>query len=151
METPKVGRDNHMCASHMVLQRDLNPHETLYAGQASSYMIECGFLEAMDFLGTKHIVCQGLDGLRFVRPVKKGDAIHITTSVVSLGKSSVGIHIEMYVIPERIKAADCYVTFVTINEETGRAVPHNMVMAPLSEELAKHKERYEALRSVKRV
>ncbi len=148
MSKLKKGVDNHLSLSHMILQRDLNPHETLFAGQAASYLVECGFLEAMDYLQTKHLVCQGLDGLRFLQPVHKGEAITLTTSVVSLGKTSVGILVELFIIPQQQKAAECFVTFVTINEETGRAVPHNMEAPTLENELEKKAKRYQALRKV---
>jgi len=67
----RIGIDNNIGSAHMVLGRDLNPHDTLFAGRASEMIIECGFMEAMDFLQTKHIVCQGLDGFRFLRPKKR--------------------------------------------------------------------------------
>lgn len=151
MAETKIGLDNHICASHMILQRDLNPHETLFAGQAVSYIIECGFLEAMDFLGTKHLVCQGVEGMRFMHPVHKADAIHITTSVIHLGKTSAGIYVSMFVVPEHIKAAEGFVTFVQIDEASGHAQGHNMTLKPLSAEDSKLTVRYEALRSVKRI
>ena len=66
-----TGIDRHVSAAHMVLGKDLNPHDTLFAGQAASYMIECGFLAVQSFLNSGHIVCLGLDGLRFLRPVRK--------------------------------------------------------------------------------
>ena len=49
-----TGIDRHVSAAHMVLGKDLNPHDTLFAGQAASYMIECGFL-AVQSLSLIHI------------------------------------------------------------------------------------------------
>lgn len=149
MKEKQIGLDHHISSSHMILQRDLNPHDTLFAGKAASYMIECAFLEAMDFLQTKHLVCQGLDGLRFVHPVRKADAIHIKTSVVHLGSTSVGVYVAMYIVPENIKATDCFVTFVQIVEATGKAACHNMALAALDPDDHKQKLRYKTLRSVK--
>ena len=82
-----TGIDRHVSAAHMVLGKDLNPHDTLFAGQAASYMIECGFLAVQSFLNSGHIVCLGLDGLRFLRPVRKGDTIDISSTVVYAGRT----------------------------------------------------------------
>ena len=45
-----TGIDAHISSAHMVLSRDLNPHDTLFAGQGTSYMIECAFLAVQSFL-----------------------------------------------------------------------------------------------------
>jgi len=144
----RIGIDNNIGSAHMVLGRDLNPHDTLFAGRASEMIIECGFMEAMDFLQTKHIVCQGLDGFRFLRPVKKGDTILITSTVVQVGKSSVGVYMAIYLAPERIKTAEGFVTFVHIDEATGHSAPHGVELGKLSQEEAKLQARYAAFRSV---
>lgn len=86
-----TGIDAHISSAHMVLSRDLNPHDTLFAGQGTSYMIECAFLAVQSFLRTPHIVCLGLDGLRFLHPVHKGDTIRVDSSIVYAGTSGVGV------------------------------------------------------------
>ena len=85
-----TGIDAHISSAHMVLSRDLNPHDTLFAGQGTSYMIECAFLAVQSFLRTPHIVCLGLDGLRFLHPVHKGDTIRVDSSIVYAGTSGIG-------------------------------------------------------------
>jgi len=145
----KIGRDNHIASAHMVLGRDLNPHDTLFAGRASEMLIECGFMEAMDFLQTKHIVCQGLDGFRFLRPVNKGDTIQLTSTVIQTGRSSVGIYLAIYLAPERIKTAEGFVTFVHIDEATGHSAPHGLMLGKLSEEEQHWQTSYNAFRAVK--
>jgi acyl-CoA hydrolase len=117
----------------MVLGKDLNPHDTLFAGQASSYMIECGFLAVQIFLGTPHIVCLGLDGLRFLRPVHKGTAIQVDSTIVHAGASSVGAYIRLSLLADHSKAAECFVSFVHIDEATGRAVLHHTTLGELDE------------------
>ena len=129
-----TGIDRHVSAAHMVLGKDLNPHDTLFAGQAASYMIECGFLAVQSFLDSGHIVCLGLDGLRFLRPVRKGDTIDISSTVVYAGTTSVGAHIAMTRRSDGAMAAECFVSFVHIEEETGQALPHGVTLSALDEQ-----------------
>ena len=129
-----TGIDRHVSAAHMVLGKDLNPHDTLFAGQAASYRIECGFLAVQSFLNSGHIVCLGLDGLRFLRPVRKGDTIDISSTVVYAGTTSVGAHIAMTRRSDGAMAAECFVSFVHIEEETGQARPHGVTLPALDEQ-----------------
>lgn len=129
-----VGTDMHISAVHMVLGKDLNPHDTLFAGQAASYMIECGFLAVQSFLQSCHIVCLGLDGLRFLHPVRKGDSICVSSSIIYAGKTSVGAHIRMERRSDGKAAAECFVSFVHIEEETGQARPHGATLPMLDEQ-----------------
>jgi acyl-CoA hydrolase len=117
----------------MVLGRDLNPHDTLFAGQATSYMIECAFLAVHDFLQTPHIVCAGLDGLRFLRPVHKGASIDVESTIIFAGRASVGAYIRLSLLPERQKAAECFLSFVHIDEASGNALPHYVHLAELAD------------------
>lgn len=135
-----TGIDRHVSAAHMVLGKDLNPHDTLFAGQAASYMIECGFLAVQSFLNSGHIVCLGLDGLRFLRPVRKGDTIDISSTVVYAGATSVGAHIAMTRRSDGAMAAECFVSFVHIKEEAGQALPHGVTL-PALDELSEERRR----------
>ena len=97
-------------------------------------MIECGFLAVQSFLDSGHIVCLGLDGLRFLRPVRKGDPIDISSTVVYAGTTSVGAHIAMTRRSDGAMAAECFVSFVLIEEETGQARPHGVTLPALDEQ-----------------
>ncbi len=127
-------RDDNIVTAHMVLGRDLNHHDTLFAGQASAYMIECAFLAVQSFLQSPHIVCRGLDGLRFFRPVHKGDTVGLSSRIVYAGETSAGAYICMNRRSDGQQAASCFVSFVHIDEETGRAVRHHAELPELDEE-----------------
>lgn len=129
-----TGKAERVEIRHMVLGRDLNPHDTLFAGQAASQMIECGFLAVQNFLQTGHIVCRSLDGMRFFRPVGKGDTTCVTGRVVYAGRTSVGAYIALTRGSDGQKAAECFVSFVHIEEESGRAVPHGRSLDGIDEE-----------------
>ena len=143
-----TGIDRHVSAAHMVLGKDLNPHDTLFAGQAASYMIECGFLAVQSFLDSGHIVCLGLDGLRFLRPVRKGDTIDVSSTVVYAGKTSVGAHIAMTRRSDGAMAAECFVSFVHIEEDTGQALPHGVMLPALEEQGEERRRAYLAYKGM---
>lgn len=143
-----TGIDRQVSAAHMVLGKDLNPHDTLFAGQAASYMIECGFLAVQSFLNSGHIVCLGLDGLRFLRPVRKGDTIDISSTVVYAGTTSVGAHIAMTRRSDGAMAAECFVSFVHIEEETGQALPHGVMLPALDEQGEERRRAYLAYKGM---
>lgn len=144
------GKDLHVSTAHMVLGRDLNPHDTLFAGQAAAYMIECGFLAIQSFLDTPHIVCLGLDGLRFLQPVHKGDTIRIDSTIVDAGRSSAGAYITLSLLPDGPVAASCFVSFVHIDEETGRSLPHGVALPPLTGTEQSLQAQYRAYRTIKK-
>lgn len=145
-----TGIDAHISSAHMVLSRDLNPHDTLFAGQGTSYMIECAFLAVQSFLRTPHIVCLGLDGLRFLHPVHKGDTIRVDSSIVYAGTSGVGVYITLSLLPDGPVAASCFVSFVHIEEATGRAVPHGVTLPELPDELSARQKQYLAYKEMTR-
>lgn len=138
----KPGIDTHVSTSHMVLGRDLNPHDTLFAGQAASYMIECGFLAVQSFLQTPHIVFLSLDGLRFLQPVHKGEGFRIDSTIIYAGSSSIGVYLSLSKLPSLTKAAECFVSFVHITEETGQAEAHHTILADLDEDAKKLQHLY---------
>ncbi|MBC3537186.1 acyl-CoA thioesterase [Megasphaera hominis] len=143
-----AGKDQHVSAAHMVLGKDLNPHGTLFAGQAAAYFIECGFLAVQAFLGHGHIVCLSLDGLRFLRPVHKDQTIRIDSTLVYAGTSSVGVYLAMQRLPGEEKAAECFTSFVSIEEATGKAVPHGLSLGVLNDETKRLQDLYLAYKGV---
>lgn len=144
-----VGTDQHISTVHMVLGKDLNPHDTLFAGQAASYMIECGFLAVQSFLHSGHIVCLGMDGMQFCHPVHKGDTIHISSTIVHAGKTSVGVYIAMQRRSDEVTAASCFLSFVHIEEESGQARPHQRELPQLDERGQALQRQYLSYRSMK--
>jgi len=139
----RTGQDRHVSSARMVLGDDLNHHDTLFAGKASLYIVECGFLAVQDFLQTNHIVCLGLDGFRFLRSVHKGTMIDLKSTIVHAGTSSVGVYVEMDTFPDRKLAAEGFLSFVHINEADGSAVPHHVTLAAADETTAALRSRYQ--------
>ena len=73
---------------HMIMPKDLNPRGTLFAGSCANFMIEGGFLTAEAFLGHPHMVFFGMNGMKFVKSVEKGETVSVTGTVVDAGKTS---------------------------------------------------------------
>ena len=142
------GIDKNITLTHMVLGWDLNPHDTLFAGQAASYLIECGFLAVQSFLQSRHIVFLGLDGLRFTKPVHKGESIEIMSRIIYTGTTSVGVYLRLQDLLSKEKRAECFVSFVAIEEESGKARPHGMELDMLDETGKQLQQRYLVYRKI---
>lgn len=134
------GNDKHIKTAHMVLGRDLNHHDTLFAGQGASYLIECGFLAAQGFLDTTDIVFLGLDGFRFWRPVRKGETFALESTLVAAGRTSVAVHVLLTVRDEA--AAEAFATFVRV-DGGGNATAHGLSLPPLTGAAALLRQRYD--------
>jgi acyl-CoA hydrolase len=78
---------------HMIMPKDLNPRGTLFAGSCANFMIEGGFLTAEAFLGHPHMVFFGMNGMKFVKSVGKGETVSVTGTVIDAGRTSLGIFV----------------------------------------------------------
>ncbi|MCH3949907.1 MAG: acyl-CoA thioesterase [Acidaminococcus sp.] len=134
---------------HMVMGADLNPRDNLYAGSCARYMVETGFLTVQAFLDSPHIVCFGLTGMKFLKPVKKGTSVCFTGYIVYTGKTSVGVYMELTEMLGGSKAAEAYLTFVHIEEATQRPTGHGKTLENIDPELLPYQKRYAALKSVR--
>lgn len=133
----------------MVLPRDLNPRDTLFAGSCANFMIETGFLAAEQFFGTPHMVCFALNGMKFLKSIGKGTSVTMEARVIYAGKSSIGVYVSMYTLHKEEKAAECFLSYVAIDEKTRRPVPHQLVIDDLTEYEKKLQDRYLAYKNVR--
>lgn len=137
-----------LTSSRMVLPRDLNPRDTLFAGSCANFMIETGFLTAEQFLGHPHMVCFALNGMKFLRSVARGTSVVMEGEVIYAGKSSIGIYVQMKTMHSQEKAAECFLSYVCIDEKTRRPVPHQKKLGALPEERLKQQQRYIAYKNI---
>ncbi len=128
---------------------DLNPRDNLYAGSCARYMVETGFLTVQSYLASPHIVCFSLTGLKFLKPIHKGMSVKMTGTVVDAGRTSVGVYMEMTELLTGVRAAEGFLTFVSIAEETQRPVPHHKVFPGVSDAMAAKRRQYLALKAVR--
>lgn len=135
--------------THLVKSEDLNHHGTLFAARTASWFVEAAFAcAACEHGDPSEIVCRNIHGMSFSSPVNCGDIVRFTARVVHVGTTSLMVHVDVVSELTGKKAVDGYLTFVTIDHETGKKKPHGIVLdAPEDDGEAQQRRDAEALRA----
>lgn len=104
---------------------DVNVNGDIFGGWVLSQMdIAAGIVAGMRAQG--RVATVAVDAMKFIRPVKVGDVLCIYAEIDRVGRTSMGIGIEAWVLRDRIGARDkvteATFTFVAIDED-GRPRP----------------------------
>lgn len=136
--------------THLVKSEDLNHHGTLFAARTASWFVEAAFAAAACEHGDpSEIVCRNVHGMSFSSPVQCGDIVRFTARVVHTGSTSLMVHVDVVSELTGKKAVDGYLTFVTIDHESGRKKAHGIVLdEPADEEELRQREAAGKLRGV---
>ncbi len=124
---------------HLVKGEDLNHHGTLYAGRSAEWFVESGFIAAAGMTRPEHIVCLKIHGMTFSRPVLRGEVICLTSRVILTGRSRMISYITMTGREESDLIVRGFITFVHV-DETGKSLPHGIVITPDNPDEAKLQE-----------
>lgn len=123
---------------HLVKGEDLNHHGTLFAARAAAWLVEAAFAAAAcTCQDASEIVCRNLHHMSFSRPVRKGSVVRIVSRIVYTGKSSLMAAVEFEDAMSGEKAVEGFVTFVTVEEETGQKKEHGIVLDEAQDEREK--------------
>lgn len=111
----------------LVKPEDLNPAQTLFGGRMMAWIDEAAALFVMCQLKTSQIVTLKVSELIFKEPVKNGNFLEFYASTKVVGKSSITVHIEVFVKDFKSgtlkEVVSCELTFVHVDEQ-GRSTPH---------------------------
>ena len=114
---------------HLVKGEDLNHHGTLFAARAAAWLVEAGFAAAACEHGdTDEIVLRNLQNMSFSKPVKKGTVVRFESRVVYAGSTSLTVAVQAKNAMTGEQAIEGYITFVTIDKETGKKKQHSVVL-----------------------
>jgi acyl-CoA hydrolase len=124
-------------ACHLVKGQDLNHHGTLYAGRQAEWFVESGFVAAAIITKPENIVCVQIHGMKFKRPVKKGEVIKYESRIVDVGLTKLIAHVNVTGSQDEGTIVDGFLTFVHVDSQ-GAPVPHGLsdVVAVTEEERA---------------
>ena len=104
---------------------DTNANGDIFGGWVLSQMDQAGGIAAVE-RAFGRVVTVAVEAMTFIRPVKVGDVLCVYTSVESVGRTSMKIHIEAWArrfrSHAREKVTDATFTFVAIDEH-GRPRP----------------------------
>lgn len=116
---------------HLVKSEDLNHHGTLYAGRTAEWFVESGFVAAASLTKPENVVCLKIHGMRFSRPVQRGDLICFTSRIAHAGTTSLVAYIKSEVKGETV--VEGFITFIHVDLD-GKTFPHGVTVVPESEE-----------------
>jgi acyl-CoA hydrolase len=132
--------------TRLVKSEDLNHHGTLFAGRTAEWFVESGFIAAASLLNPQGIVCLKIHGLYFTKPVRPGQILKFVSKVVYTGKSSLVSYIHVTNDGSTEPYVSGFITFIYVDEKT-KAAPHNIEIAPHTDE---DKELYERAKALKK-
>lgn len=120
---------------HLVKGEDLNHHGTLFAARAAAWLVEAAFAAAACEHGSSdEIVCRNMHEMSFYHPVTKGSVILLMSRVVYAGNTSLVVYVVVRDAMTKEKAADGFVTFVTVDAADGKKIKHRVKLdKPLGE------------------
>lgn len=109
----------------LAMPADVNVNGDIFGGWVLSQMdIAAGISAGARAQG--RVATVAIDAMKFIRPVKVGDVLCIYTHIARVGRSSMGIAIEAWVLRDRIgareKVTEALFTFVAIDAD-GRPRP----------------------------
>ena len=131
---------------HTVIARDLNAHMTLYAGRAMEWAFEANYMATVEARNENlNIVYKDIHSFDFKAPAKLGYVLEYEVTVVRISAKSMTMRTGVYEMVSRKLIAEGYMTFVTIDEATGKSVPCTVELdAPGSADEAFWREKAES-------
>lgn len=117
----------------LVKGEDLNHHGTLFAGRASEWMIEAGFIAAASLTDPVRIVCRKVHGMDFRKPVPTGRLLRLRSRIVFAGRTRLVARVEGRVDGDADVTMSAFMTFVHV-DAAGTPLPHNLTVEPSSPE-----------------
>ena len=122
-------------ATHLVKGEDLNHHGTLYAARTAYWFVESAFVAAACEHGNPNeILCRNIHGMSFETPIQKGEVVVFTSRVVFVGKTSIMVHVDVTEVMNGRRAVEGFLTFVTVEKETGKKLKHSIILDEPSDE-----------------
>lgn len=126
---------------HLVKGEDLNHHGTLFAARAAAWLVEAGFAAAAcEYGDTGEIVLRNLQNMSFSKPVKKGTVVRFESRVVYAGSTSLTVAVQAKDAMTGEQAIEGFITFVTIDKETGKKKKHNVMLDEIVSDVAAGEE-----------
>jgi acyl-CoA thioesterase YciA len=114
-----------LAARVLAMPAHTNPMGNIFGGWLMSFMDSAGGMSATK-LAQGPVVTAAVSNIAFLQPVRVGDVICCYTDLVKIGRTSITLSVEVWVLRqgrgERSKVTDAEFTFVAI-DEAGRPRP----------------------------
>lgn len=110
---------------HLVKGEDLNHHGTLFAGRQAEWFVEAGFIAAALLTKPENIVCAQIHGMKFTRPVAKGEVVKYIGRIALVGRSKIVAHVAVSGKEDDDLIVEGFLTFVHV-DGLGMPVAHGV-------------------------
>ena len=104
----------------LAMPADTNPLGDIFGGWIMSLMDSAGKMSATKQAGGR-VVTAAVSNMAFRAPIKVGDAVCCYTDVTRIGRTSVTLAVEVWVLRqgqgERVKVSDAEFTFVAVDDD----------------------------------
>lgn len=122
--------------THLVKSEDLNHHHTLFAAKGSAWFVEAGFVAAAGEKGTTDgLVLRTVNQMSFLRPTRIGEILSFHSQVVYAGTTSLIVAVNAKKMLTGEAVMEGFLTFVTVEEATGKKQPHHIVLDDTQDEV----------------
>jgi acyl-CoA thioesterase YciA len=124
-EPAAIGPRGELAARHLAMPADTNPSGDIFGGWIMASMDAAAGMTATHLAGARTVTV-AVSNMVFMQPVKVGDAVCFYTDVMRIGRTSMTLGVEVWVLrhgcEDRIKVTQAEFTFVAIGED-GRPRP----------------------------
>ncbi len=115
----QTGPEGELTLRTLAMPRDVNTNGDIFGGWVLSQMdMAAGIVAAARAQG--RVATIAIDAMKFIRPVKVGDVLCIYVKIARIGRSSMAMEIEAWVLrnrqAKREKVTEAMFTFVAIDE-----------------------------------
>ena len=119
------GPKGELASRTLAMPADSNPKGDIFGGWIMALMDAAGKMSATPYAGGR-VVTVAVSNIAFLAPVHVGDTVCCYTEVKRLGRTSITLDVEVWVLRqgqgERIRVTEAEFTYVAIDEE-GRPRP----------------------------
>jgi acyl-CoA thioesterase YciA len=130
----ETGPRGDLCTRTLAMPADTNANGDIFGGWLLSQMDIAGGVAASK-VAKSRTVTVSIDAMNFRKPVYVGDLVSVHANLVRVGRTSMTIHLEAWVVRRRetkpILVTDGNFTYVSIDEQ-GRPQPIARDGAPVS-------------------
>lgn len=120
---PKTPSETATIMTEMVMPNDTNPLKNLMGGKLMHFMDIAGAI-AVQKHSNNPVVTASVDNISFQKPIPLGSVVTVYAKITRAFTSSMEVRIEVEAeyIPDgnKFKSHEAYITYVAINEKTGK-------------------------------
>jgi acyl-CoA hydrolase len=133
---------------HIVMPEDLNPHETLFAGQMAKWLVEASGVCAMRAVGKyEGVIMIKLTEVDYKKAILNSEVIEIRSKIAYAGKSSLIVSCKVFSNADPEPRVTAMAVFITVDEQN-KPFAHGLKLS--DEYIQANRDIYEAALNIKK-